>query len=79
MKLFKSLREESELILKLKGLCPDNKIPRGLVIKGPEALKNEIEEKESFEKIKKIDEVNERYPEEMENGALKISKNENNL
>ena len=36
----RTLREESELIIKLKGFCPGNKIPRGLIIQGPEALKS---------------------------------------
>ncbi len=40
MKMFKTLREENELIMKLKGFCPGNKIPRGILMQGPEALKN---------------------------------------
>ena len=28
MKMYRSLREESELIMKLKGFCPGNKIPK---------------------------------------------------
>jgi serine/threonine-protein phosphatase 2B catalytic subunit len=39
MKMFKTLREENELIMKLKGFCPGNKIPRGILMQGPEALK----------------------------------------
>jgi len=31
MKLQKVLREESETIMKLKGQCPDNRIPAGLL------------------------------------------------
>lgn len=37
--MFKTLREENELIMKLKGFCPGNKIPRGILMQGPEALK----------------------------------------
>ena len=40
MKMFKTLREENELIMKLKGFCPGNKIPRGILMQGPEALKS---------------------------------------
>ena len=40
MKLQKTLREENELIVKLKGFCPDNKIPRGLILEGRNALKS---------------------------------------
>jgi serine/threonine-protein phosphatase 2B catalytic subunit len=39
MKMFKTLREENELIMKLKGFCPGNKIPRGILMQGPEDLK----------------------------------------
>ena len=39
MKMQKTLREENELIVKLKGFCPDNKIPRGLILEGKNALK----------------------------------------
>jgi serine/threonine-protein phosphatase 2B catalytic subunit len=39
MKMFKTLREEKELIMKLKGFCPGNRIPRGIIMQGPEALK----------------------------------------
>jgi len=38
MKLQRTLREENETILKLKGFCPDNKIPRGLLLEGKVAL-----------------------------------------
>lgn len=38
MRMQKTLREENELILKLKGFCPDNKIPRGLILEGRNAL-----------------------------------------
>ena len=31
MKYNKVLREESENVIKLKGMCPDNKIPMGLL------------------------------------------------
>jgi len=40
MKMQKTLREENELIVKLRGFCPDNKIPRGLILEGKNALKS---------------------------------------
>jgi serine/threonine-protein phosphatase 2B catalytic subunit len=59
MKMFKFLREEKELILELKGLCPDNRVPRGLLIEGKEAVHNAIQ---TFEKAKQFDLINERRP-----------------
>ena len=38
MKIFKNLREDSEMVMQLKGLCPDNKVPQGLILKGKDAL-----------------------------------------
>ena len=38
MKIFKNLREDSEMVMELKGLCPDNKVPLGLIMKGKQAL-----------------------------------------
>ena len=40
MRMYKTLREESELIMKLKGFCPGNRIPKGILMQGPEALKS---------------------------------------
>ena len=45
MKIFKSLREDSEMVMQLKGLCPDNKVPAGLIMKGKEAMQEEIKDK----------------------------------
>jgi serine/threonine-protein phosphatase 2B catalytic subunit len=59
MKMYKTLREERELIMKLKGFCPGNKIPRGILIQGPEALKSALER---YKKTKKMDECNEMMP-----------------
>jgi hypothetical protein len=38
MKFNKTLREENEALVKLKGMCPDNKIPKGLLTEGGEAI-----------------------------------------
>ena len=59
MKMFRTLREENELIMKLKGFCPGNKIPRGILIQGPKALKSALER---YKNAKKLDEDNEMMP-----------------
>ena len=59
MKMYRTLREERELIMKLKGFCPGNKIHRGILIQGPEALKSALER---YKKTKKLDEYNEMMP-----------------
>ena len=56
MKMFRTLREERELIMKLKGFCPGNKIPRGILIQGPKALKSALER---YKNANKLDEDNE--------------------
>ena len=68
MKMFKTLREENELIMKLKGFCPGNKIPRGILMQGPEALKtgkinnNFLLAYERYKNAKHLDIVNEKRP-----------------
>ena len=42
MKMFKTLREESENVVQLKGITSDGKVPIGLLLEGKEALQNEI-------------------------------------
>jgi len=59
MKLFKVLRQENEDILKLKGLCPDNKLPRGVLLEGSTAIKDALQQ---FGDTKKADIANEKYP-----------------
>ena len=39
-KMFAVLKEESELILKIKNISPDGKLPRGLLLDGKQAIKN---------------------------------------
>mmetsp|Transcript_43196 Transcript_43196/g.50672 ORF Transcript_43196/g.50672 Transcript_43196/m.50672 type:complete len:232 (-) Transcript_43196:17-712(-) len=58
-KMYKTLTEESELILKLKGMVPDGKIPRGLLLEGRPAIKDAIVE---FERAKELDKKNEKRP-----------------
>ena len=59
MKMYRTIREEHELIMKLKGFCPGNKIPRGIILQGPEALKTALER---YKNAKSLDSVNERIP-----------------
>lgn len=59
MKMYKTLREENELIMKLKGFCPGNKIPRGILMQGPEALKTAYER---YKNAKQMDAINEKRP-----------------
>ena len=63
MKILKSLREESETVMQLKGLCPDNKVPSGLIMKGKEAMEEEIKDKSGlFKDAKVLDMKNEAMP-----------------
>ena len=39
-RMFTTLREEQEVLLKIKNMSPDGKIPRGLLLKGKPAIKN---------------------------------------
>ena len=59
IKLFKVLREQNENILKLKGLCPDNKLPKGILLEGSTGIKDALEE---FGAMKKADMMNEKRP-----------------
>jgi len=38
------LKEERELILKIKGMAPDGKIPRGLLLQGRPAIRDSFQE-----------------------------------
>ena len=59
IKLFKVLRQENEDILKLKGLCPDNKLPRGVLLQGASAIKDALQQ---FGDAKQMDQQNEKRP-----------------
>ena len=39
-KMYATLREESEMLLKIKNISPDGKLPRGLLLEGKPAIKN---------------------------------------
>jgi len=38
--MFNVLKEESELILKIKNISPDGKLPRGILLDGKPAIKH---------------------------------------
>lgn len=59
MKMYSILRKENEILLELKGMCPDNKIPKGLLQQGREAILGAIG---SFNNAKTHDQVNEKRP-----------------
>ena len=58
-KMFTTLKDESELILKLKGMAPDGKIPRGLLLEGRPAIKDALQE---FKRAVEVDRINEKRP-----------------
>uniref|UniRef100_A0A8C9IJ86 Serine/threonine-protein phosphatase n=1 Tax=Piliocolobus tephrosceles TaxID=591936 RepID=A0A8C9IJ86_9PRIM len=60
MRVFRTLRKENELIVQLKGCSPGYRIPVGLLLRGKEGLKNELD---NFKKAKEIDSINEKRPE----------------
>ena len=57
--MFGVLREESEMILKIKQMVPDGKIPKGLLSQGRPAIKDALKE---FDIAKSRDLVNEKRP-----------------
>ncbi len=63
MKMYKTLREENESIVMLKGICPDGRVPKGLLLEGKRALETELlDRKDFFSKAKKLDIGNEAMP-----------------
>lgn len=58
-RMYRTLREERESVLALKGLAGGN-IPKGLLIQGPQAIRNAVK---SFEEARVCDMPNEKIPE----------------
>jgi serine/threonine-protein phosphatase 2B catalytic subunit len=58
-KMFATLKEESETLLKIKGMAPDGKIPRGLLLDGRPAIRDSFRE---FSNAAKLDRPNEKMP-----------------
>ena len=59
MKMFRTLREESELLMKLKGHNPDNKLAPGALKEGHEGLESQLD---NFKDARKWDMEFERRP-----------------
>lgn len=63
MKMFKTLREENESVVKLKGIYADGKLPKGLLLEGKKALESELVDRSGvFQNAKKLDAMNEAMP-----------------
>ena len=60
-KMYQTLVEENEIILKVKGMSPDGKIPRGALLEGRPGLKNALRE---YQVAKELDKENEKRPKE---------------
>lgn len=60
-RMFKTLREEHETVLQLKGVCPGHKLAPGLLLAGKERLTSELE---LFNHVQGVDLENERRPEQ---------------
>ena len=61
--MFKTLREENESVVQLKGICSDGKVPKGLLLEGKKAIENELEDRSGlFDNAKKMDQFNEAMP-----------------
>ena len=53
-RMFNTLREEHEMILKIKNISPDGKLPRGILLDGKPAIKHALEKQVKF--IEQMDE-----------------------
>mmetsp|Transcript_105741 Transcript_105741/g.166930 ORF Transcript_105741/g.166930 Transcript_105741/m.166930 type:complete len:566 (+) Transcript_105741:107-1804(+) len=58
-RMFKTLRQENETIVKLKGVCPGDKLPAGVLLAGKERLHTELE---FFQNAVNVDHENEKRP-----------------
>lgn len=58
-RIFRNLRENSEMLVTIKKYSTDGKIPRGLLLKGRSAIRDRYKE---FELTKSLDAENEKFP-----------------
>merc|ERR1719217_1804194 len=61
-RMFKTLRQENETVIRLKGVCPGHKLAPGLLLAGKEALAGELDH---FKHLQDIDAVNEKRPDQL--------------
>jgi len=60
-RMFKTLRQENETVIRLKGVCPGHKLAPGLLLAGKDRMNSELE---MFGHVAHIDAVNEKRPEQ---------------
>lgn len=60
-RMFKTLRQENEAVIRLKGVCPGHKLQPGLLLAGKERLQSELE---VFDRVSRIDLENESRPDQ---------------
>lgn len=58
-KMLNILKQEQEMLLKIKTMAPDGKIPRGLLLEGRPAIQDTFRE---FANAQKLDRINEKMP-----------------
>jgi len=58
-RMWKTLREENETVIKLKGVCPGHRLKPGLLLAGKDAMESKLDE---FTRIRDMDVVNELRP-----------------
>ena len=57
--MYSTLTQEREMLLKIKQIAPDGKLPRGLLLQGKPAIRNALKQ---FEVARKLDKANEKHP-----------------
>lgn len=60
-RMFKTLRQENETVIRLKGVCPGHKMSPGLLLSGKEAMSTELQR---FSYSKSVDTINEKRPDD---------------
>jgi len=65
-RMFKTLRQENETVIRLKGVCPGHKLSPGLLLAGKDKLESELD---MFSHVRNIDSENELRPEQAPSGA----------
>merc|ERR1719380_479820 len=58
-RMFKTLRQENETVIRLKGVCPGHKLAPGLLLAGKEAMIGELDQ---FQQMQGLDCENEKRP-----------------